>query len=435
MSDPVISVENLSKSYLVGHKLAGQGYKRYTALRDVIGQEARNIARNAVNIIRGRQVVLGDQVEEFWALKDVSFELKRGEVLGIIGRNGAGKSTLLKILSRITEPTAGRVTLRGRVASLLEVGTGFHPELTGRENIYLNGAILGMSRAEIRRKFDEIVAFAETEKFLDTPVKRYSSGMYVRLAFAVAAHLEPEILVVDEVLAVGDAGFQEKCLGKMRTLSGTGRTVLFVSHSMMAIRTLCSSCIFLHNGVKAFDGPVSDAIAAYQTYAHTGVKSVWRRPSTLAIPKIGFEQVSVSVHGGQPAIRLLFRMTLRCTKECAPSFVALDVRAATGSVIMQAVPKSTPFLPGKPGSYHLSVQILLPPLIPGTYFTDIWVGPHYNETNDYITFALSFTVEQSPSPGRTIPHSFDHGSIVPISEILECDSDKRASAPDQAVYS
>src|SRR5262245_18030182 len=204
MSDTVITIENLSKSYLVGQKSAGQQHKRYTALRDVIGNEVRNIARNAINVLRGRQVVLGDQMEEFWALNDVSFEVNRGDVLGIIGRNGAGKSTLLKILSRITEPTRGRVLLRGRVASLLEVGTGFHPELTGRENIYLNGAILGMTRAEIRRKFDEIVAFAEVEKFLDTPVKRYSSGMYVRLAFAVAAHLEPEILIVDEVLAVGD---------------------------------------------------------------------------------------------------------------------------------------------------------------------------------------------------------------------------------------
>ena len=206
--------------------------------------------RNAVNIVRGRQVVLGDQVEEFWALKDVSFEVKRGEVLGIIGRNGAGKSTLLKILSRITEPTEGRVTLRGRVASLLEVGTGFHPELTGRENIYLNGAILGMTRAEIRRKFDEIVAFAEVEKFLDTPVKRYSSGMYVRLAFAVAAHLEPEILVVDEVLAVGDAEFQKKCLGKMNSVATVeGRTVLFVSHNMAVVQHLCERVILLKNGV------------------------------------------------------------------------------------------------------------------------------------------------------------------------------------------
>jgi lipopolysaccharide transport system ATP-binding protein len=263
MSDTVITVENLSKSYLVGHKSADQGYKRYTALRDVIGDEVRSFARNAVNIIRGRQIVLGDLVEEFWALKDVSFEVKRGEVLGIIGPNGAGKSTLLKILSRITEPTRGRVMIHGRVASLLEVGTGFHPELTGRENIYLNGAVLGMTRDEIRRKFDEIVAFAEVEKFLDTPVKRYSSGMYVRLAFAVAAHLEPEILIVDEVLAVGDAEFQKKCLGKMTEVAEGGRTVLFVSHNIPAIRHLCGRAILLVAGRKALDGASDKTIESY----------------------------------------------------------------------------------------------------------------------------------------------------------------------------
>jgi ABC-type polysaccharide/polyol phosphate transport system ATPase subunit len=206
--------------------------------------------------------VQGDSVEEFWALKDVSFEVQEGEVLGIIGLNGAGKSTLLKVLSRITEPTSGRVTLRGRVASLLEVGTGFHPELTGRENIFLNGAILGMSRTEIRKKFDEIVAFAEVERFLDTPVKRYSSGMYVRLAFAVAAHLEPEILIIDEVLAVGDTEFQKKCLGKMDEVSRQdGRTVLFVSHNLAAIAELADRAVLLDKGSVAVDGPVSDAIS------------------------------------------------------------------------------------------------------------------------------------------------------------------------------
>src|SRR5205807_7550143 len=200
--------------------------------------QARNFTRKTLDLGRGRQIVQGDEVEEFWALRDVSFEVKWGEVLGIIGRNGAGKSTLLKILSRITEPTRGRITIGGRVASLLEVGTGFHPELTGRENIYLNGAILGMTREEIRRKFDEIVAFAEVEQFLDTPVKHYSSGMYVRLAFAVAAQLEPEILIVDEVLAVGDAEFQAKCLAKMRDVSQDGRTVILVSHNMHSISLL-----------------------------------------------------------------------------------------------------------------------------------------------------------------------------------------------------
>src|SRR5262245_4112949 len=225
MSDVVIRAEGLGNRYLIGHQAERE---RYTALRDVIARGASGLVRSAADLIRGRPLVAGDTVETFWALKDVSFEVQRGEVVGIIGRNGAGKSTLLKVLSRITEPSEGRVTIRGRVASLLEVGTGFHPELTGRENIYLNGAILGMTRAEIRRKFDEIVAFAEVERFLDTPVKRYSSGMYVRLAFAVAAHLEPEILVVDEVLAVGDAEFQRRCLGKMGEVARGGRTVLFV---------------------------------------------------------------------------------------------------------------------------------------------------------------------------------------------------------------
>src|SRR5215472_8493751 len=224
MSDVVVAVENLSKRYLVGHQSVKR--ERYTALRDVIAREARNFARKTVDFVRGHQIVQGDEVEEFWALQDVSFEVKRGEVLGIIGRNGAGKSTLLKILSRITEPDRGRAILRGRVASLLEVGTGFHPELTGRENIFLNGAILGMTRAEIKSKFDEIVAFAEVERFLDTPVKRYSSGMYVRPAFSIAAPLEAEILVVDKVFAVGDAAFQKKCLGRMSHVARDGRTIL-----------------------------------------------------------------------------------------------------------------------------------------------------------------------------------------------------------------
>ncbi|CAA2141138.1 ABC transporter ATP-binding protein [Hyphomicrobium sp. ghe19] len=245
MTDAVIRAEGLGKKYLIGHQAERE---RYSALRDVIKSSVTAFTRSARDVMRGRQLVVGDEIEEFWALKDVNFKIKRGEVVGIIGRNGAGKSTLLKILSRITEPSEGRVEIKGRVASLLEVGTGFHPELTGRENIYLNGAILGMTRAEIRRKFDEIVAFAEIEKFLDTPVKRYSSGMYVRLAFAVAAHLEPEILIIDEVLAVGDAEFQKKCLGKMQDVAGHGRTVLFVSHNMGAVEALCSSAMLLERG-------------------------------------------------------------------------------------------------------------------------------------------------------------------------------------------
>src|SRR4029078_4978327 len=241
MADSIITVEKLSKKYLVGHRAVQPEY--YKALRDVLAREARNFTRKAVDVFRGRQIVQGDTIEEFWALKDVNFEVKEGEVVGLIGSNGAGKSTLLKILSRITEPTAGRVLLRGATSSVPEVGTGFQPELTGRENIYLNGAILGMSRSEIRKKFDEIVAFAEVEKFLDMPVKHYSSGMYVRLAFAVAAHLEPEILIIDEVLAVGDSKFQEKCLGKMKDVATGGRTVLFVSHNMSAVMQLTQRVI------------------------------------------------------------------------------------------------------------------------------------------------------------------------------------------------
>ena len=227
MAETIITVENLSKRYFVGHRTAQR--EGYNTLRDMLAREAHNFTRKAADLFRGRQVIQGDAIEEFWALRNINFEVKKGEIIGIIGRNGAGKSTLLKILSRITEPTEGRVLLHGRVACLLEVGTGFHSELTGRENIFLNGAILGMTQRDIRKKFDQIVDFAEVEKFLDTPVKYYSSGMYVRLAFAVAAHLEPDILIVDEVLAVGDAEFQKKCLGKMDEVSRReGRTVLFV---------------------------------------------------------------------------------------------------------------------------------------------------------------------------------------------------------------
>lgn len=252
MSDRIIQVENLCKRYRIRHE---QG-QRYVALRDVLTDGVKRLFRKNGSALPAQ--------EDFWALKDVSFEIKEGEVVGIIGRNGAGKSTVLKILSRITEPTAGRVTLRGRVASLLEVGTGFHNELTGRENIFLNGAILGMKRSEIKRKFDEIVAFAEVERFLDTSVKHYSSGMYVRLAFAVAAHLEPEILLVDEVLAVGDLEFQKKCLGKMKEVSEGGRTVVFVTHQMNQIRRLCEKVLWMDRGQVRELGPTSQVVGAYE---------------------------------------------------------------------------------------------------------------------------------------------------------------------------
>lgn len=257
MSEAIIQVENLGKSYRIQH----QQRERYTALRDVIASKVRGLFAKAAPSINQTQ-----SEEDFWAVNDISFDIKAGETVGIIGRNGAGKSTLLKLLSRITAPTRGRITLRGRVASLLEVGTGFHPELTGRENIFLNGAILGMTRAEMRAKFDEIVAFAEIEKFLDTPVKRYSSGMYVRLAFAVAAHLDPEILIVDEVLAVGDAQFQKKCIGKMQSVGDKGRTVIFVTHQFGVLSKLCERTIHLRQGKVADDGPTTDVVTEYLSF-------------------------------------------------------------------------------------------------------------------------------------------------------------------------
>src|SRR5450432_2731493 len=263
MSTPVIRVENISKQFIIKHETQG----RYVALRDVISQKAGKIFSFPKTISANPKSVTK---EIFWAVKGVSFDIQQGDRVGIIGRNGAGKSTLLKILSRITEPSSGRIKMYGRIASLLEVGTGFHPELSGRENVYLNGAILGMSRLDIKKKFDEIVAFAEVENFLDTPVKRYSSGMYVRLAFAVAAHLKPEILIIDEVLAVGDAQFQKKCLNKMEDVSNKdGRTVLFVSHNMSAIKTLCTSAIVMHKGEKILQGDVSDSLAKYISFDQT----------------------------------------------------------------------------------------------------------------------------------------------------------------------
>ncbi len=260
-SNHVIVANELGKRYVISHKQEA----RTNTLRDHLVGSVANAKKAATSAMRGRLVRMARKQDDFWALDSVSFQINRGEVVGVIGRNGAGKSTLLKILSRITEPTRGSVILRGRVASLLEVGTGFHPELSGRENIYLNGAILGMSRREIRSRFDEIVEFAGVEQFLDTPVKRYSSGMYVRLAFAVAAHLESEILVVDEVLAVGDSEFQKKCLGRLQSYSSAGRTVLFVSHNIAAIQSLCTKGLLLESGRKRYFGDVNEALQIYST--------------------------------------------------------------------------------------------------------------------------------------------------------------------------
>jgi lipopolysaccharide transport system ATP-binding protein len=372
MSQNAIVVENLSKRYLIGHRSSSAGQYRYTALRDVISRKVSNFVRKASDVLHGRQVVQGDKVEEFHALSDVSFEVKQGEVLGIVGRNGAGKSTLLKILSRITEPTKGRVMLRGRIASLLEVGTGFHPELTGRENIFLNGAILGMTQQEIRRKFDEIVAFAEVEKFIDTPVKHYSSGMYVRLAFAVAAHLEPEILIVDEVLAVGDTEFQKKCLGRMREVSaGLGRTVLFVSHNTPAMSALCDRAILLERGRLVESGPVDDVLKTYHAQ-HESTDAEFRRTTSALrwrgiqnrdaldglrgdqdlVFELAFESGHEPIRNMQLDIALLDEQD--CTAvHCRSKFVQgpISVPANTSFVVHYAL--RSPHL--APGRYRLTV--------------------------------------------------------------------------------
>jgi lipopolysaccharide transport system ATP-binding protein len=427
MSDTVISVENLGKRYTLRHQHKGE---RYTTFRDVIARQATAPFKAIAKKIQARSGLNGSRsdgstyppsngsVENFWALKDVSFEVKQGEVIGIIGRNGAGKSTLLKILSRITEPTEGRIRIKGRVASLLEVGTGFHPELTGRENIFLNGAILGMSRAEIKAKFDEIVAFAEIEKFLDTPVKRYSSGMYVRLAFAVAAHLEPEILIVDEVLAVGDAEFQKKCLGKMRDVATGGRTVLFVSHNMAAIRNLCQRAMLLSQGRLALVADVHECIAAYENSTSGSHGSIWTRPPTLESGPLSYKSLSVSVEGEQPQLSLRIDFVLQGQGMHKPAFISFDITDAFGVALMQALPVLEGFVYPQEGGQSFQVLVDLPPLVPGQYWISPWVGSHNTETFDMIHQCVAFEVSDSPTLGRTFPYTpADHGYIVPSSRL------------------
>jgi len=295
MSDIAVRVEGLSKQFHIGKKEA-----RYKTLRDSFSDAIAAPFRRVGNLLRGHATGASELDQEFWALKDLSFEIKRGEVVGIIGRNGAGKSTLLKILSRITEPTAGFAEIHGRVSSLLEVGTGFHHELSGRDNIYLNAAILGMKKGDIERKFDEIVSFAEVEKFIDTPVKHYSSGMYLRLAFAVAAHLEPEILIVDEVLAVGDAQFQKKCLNKMRDVSKHGRTILFVSHNMQAVTRLCDRVILLSQGSLLQDGPSDEVVGSYlNSGLGTSAAREWELPNAPGNDVVRLLAVRVRSKDGQ----------------------------------------------------------------------------------------------------------------------------------------
>lgn len=303
----VIKVENLGKRYIIRHQQKGS----YSALRDVIAEKTKNLFHSASHLINNKPLTMMAKKEEFWALNEVNFEVRKGERLGIVGRNGAGKSTLLKVLSRITEPSKGKISIKGRVSSLLEVGTGFHPELTGRENIYLNGAILGMRRTEIKRKFDEIVDFADVEKFLDTPVKRYSSGMYVRLAFAVAAHLESEILVVDEVLAVGDSQFQSKCLGKMQDVSREqGRTILFVSHNMAAISKLCNKGILLNSGRVMENSDIDKIVDSYITTCFHS--EFYELKNTNANKDVYFEKIFLSRDKMQPVNTFSFSDDVHC---------------------------------------------------------------------------------------------------------------------------
>jgi lipopolysaccharide transport system ATP-binding protein len=307
------------------------------------------------------------------------------------------------------------VRLRGRVGSLLEVGTGFHQDLSGRENIFLNGAILGMNRWEIARKFDEIVAFAEVERFLDTPVKRYSSGMYVRLAFAVAAHLEPEVLIVDEVLAVGDIEFQRKCLGKMSEVSKAGRTVLFVSHNQIALRSLCTHGIVLRNGMAT---PKQDIVSALEEYSSEGNNTLaysWKRSSSIDEPPTRIESITVRLEGVQPNLRLECTCAIVSERVARPAFIAVDVTDVNHFPIMQALPRLDPFIGGAPGAFEVDMVIELPPMVPGIYGFDFWIGPHNAETYDWVRDTIKVEIAESPTRGRTVPHTPDHGLIVPIS--------------------
>jgi lipopolysaccharide transport system ATP-binding protein len=371
MSDHVIRVENLGKRYHLG-------VLRHDTLRDRLA----HALRAPLNRLRG---LAGPDPTEFWALRDVSFEVRRGEVLGIIGRNGAGKSTLLKILSRITEPTAGCVRLRGRVASLLEVGTGFHPELTGRENVFLNGAILGMSRAEIRRKFDEIVAFAEIERFLDTPVKRYSSGMYVRLAFAVAAHLEPEILIVDEVLAVGDAEFQKKCIGRMHAVSRQGRTVLFVSHNVEALAATCASGMLLDKGRIMMRGPISDVLATYQ---NPGVHATVTFPARAGSPAIRAIKIdSAALDAGELRLEVTFEAARPFNAILGVVVSTLSGRPVFGTNMCMHPPYTAT------GEIACGCGILSVPRLPlhtDQYTVSVWLGDGHTDF-DHHERAVSFS--------------------------------------------
>lgn len=417
MSDIVIKAENLSKKYIIGHQLQ-QG--SYTALRDVLMQNARTLWNKTKDLATGKPVIQGDTTEEVWALKDVNFEIRRGEAVGIIGRNGAGKSTLLKVLSRITEPSTGRVTINGRVASLLEVGTGFHPELTGRENIYLNGTILGMTRKEIKKKFDEIVAFAEVEKYLDTPVKRYSSGMYVRLAFAVAAHLEPEILVIDEVLAVGDAKFQKKCLGKMGEVAKEGRTVLYVSHQMDMIRDLCRRCLLINEGSILADGN-SDEIVEEYLHSYTRMKNSLHFLEEEK-PALGLQVTSGRVINEKGELQdhfdvfdtIVLLFEYRVYRQQHDTVVNFELKR-NGSILFLSF--DTDMDPGKytlrePGLYRSRIALPCPLLKTGVYTVTVNTGIANTCTYQRLEDILTFEVDLYSKPSSLLSYAEKRPGIV-----------------------
>jgi lipopolysaccharide transport system ATP-binding protein len=393
---PAIQIEGLSKRYRVGTR--ARGSKRN--LTESIVEGASALWRGLTN---HPQVAQGEG--EFWALKDVSFDVQPGEVVGIIGRNGAGKSTLLKILSRIAEPTSGRAVVRGRLASLLEVGTGFHPELTGRENIYLNGSIMGMSRLDIEHKFDEIVEFSGIEKFLDTPVKRYSSGMYVRLAFAVAAHLDPEILIVDEVLAVGDAAFQEKCIGKMKEAVGGSRSVVFVSHNTQAISQLTRRCILLTDGSCALDGPTDAVLQAYRRRSSEGEhqeRYYFKGPSVplnhVALAKTDFGSDGVVASGQRSAFEFILEIAEPCQALC---FAFQVVDAATNRAVCYfSMDRGAPFR-GKNGVFRLKCQVPKLRLFMGSYTLTTWLADRRaNTLFESLEGICPFEVTMAGQPSR-----------------------------------
>ena len=413
MSNAIITAENVSKRYVIGH----QG-----ASGDGVRHILETVFRNPAQWFRKRRERSRQTSEEFWALKDVSFSVNRGDVVGIIGRNGAGKSTLLKVLSRITEPSTGRIEIGGRVASLLEVGTGFHGDLSGRENIFLNGAILGMTKVEIKKKFDEIVAFSEIERFLDTPVKRYSSGMFVRLAFAVAAHLEPEILIVDEVLAVGDASFQKKCLGKMDEVARGGRTVLFVSHNMAVMRQLCNKGILLNQGQVLKTGSIGEVVDHYLA-AGAECEGFWQRnPPASAKDGIYAESASVLNHDGEAAGHLdcaegfTIELKVRANGTFNKGQVAVSVMNKEGVAIFTTANADTareyqPILSGR-HTYRIKVPGNF--LAPDTYYIRVTCHQPHFQTYDALD-TLSFRIEDTGSL-RSVFFDDRAGIVEPVLE-------------------